>query len=46
MVFLFLVGHVSVCCDWVLLEILIVLDATNHTKFVALGSQGTIWVVL
>ena len=41
-----LMGDVSVHCGWVVLEILIVLHATNHAKFVAGGSRATIGVVL
>ena len=41
-----LVGHVSILCDLVFLQILAVLGATSHAKAVAGHGQETSWVVL
>ena len=41
-----LVGHVSICGDWVFLQVLVVLGATDHAEVVACGGRGMFGVVL
>ena len=40
------VGHVSICCGLVFLQILVVLSPKNHTEGTAGGTQGTFGMVL
>ena len=37
----FIVGHISLCCGQVLLQILVVLGSTHHVEVIAVGSWRT-----